>query len=183
MLRVVGLILLASASISGQAQSPGITYDCDTASGHFSQLILPAPAGDFTVTGLVQINQTYPNKTWMPVGKMMIGPPPPSPGAPQPVYAGFSFGALPGKAISRPEKTVQYLSFIAKGKEDEIIVPTFQALGPAHRFSARATATELTVTVGNEARTYALPAGPKAIQILCSTGEFLFTDLVIAPAP
>lgn len=183
MIRTVGLFVLAAASYSTQGQAASITYDCDTASGHYSQLVLPAPAGAFTVSGSVQINQTYPNKTWIPIGRIKVGPPPPSPGAPQPAFGGIAFSALPGKAVSRPEKFIQFLSFVTAGKKEEILRHSLQAMGPAQRFTARATATEVTFTIGSESRTFPLPAGPKSVEIVCSTGEFLFTDLVVAPIP
>ncbi|KAG5727712.1 hypothetical protein E4T56_gene19770, partial [Termitomyces sp. T112] len=54
--------------------TPAITYDCDTAASHFSELVLPAPAGSFTVTGQLQVNQLPPFDKFAPITRLMVVP-------------------------------------------------------------------------------------------------------------
>jgi hypothetical protein len=53
------ILAIFALAMPVMAQADPITHDCDTAAGHFSELLLPRPRG-LRVTGHLQINQIPP---------------------------------------------------------------------------------------------------------------------------
>ena len=54
--------------------------------------------------------------------------------------------------------------------------------GTAQPFTLAYDGSAVAVTVGNETRSFPLKIADPAVRIVCSTGEFLVTDLTISPA-
>ena len=180
MVRVLGMFAAAaSLSTAGSAAERAITYDCDSAPGHFSELVLPAPTVAFTVTGNVTVNAIAADKKWAPGARLLISPPSTSPGDNPEARAGVSLTALPGKSVGAKQQVVQYLSFTANGHEDEIITFSFKAPGAPQPFSLSYDGKSVVVAVDGETRAYPLVTSEPVVRIVCSTGEFLFTDLRI----
>jgi hypothetical protein len=169
-----GLIALAAP-----AAAAGISYDCDSAAGHFSDLVLPTPQGPFTVTGKVQVNHIATDKKWAPTARLRIGSAEPAPGAAPDNYAGFELTALPGKSVSMSPETVQAFSFDAKGREAEMIPASLSATGAPQPFSIGYDGRSVAVSIAGQNRTYQLTGSAPVVEIVCSTGEFLFTELTI----
>ena len=87
----------------------------------------------------------------------------------------------PRKAKSG-EKAVQLLNYNVQGKEDEVLPYSFMAKpGTVQPFTLIYDGSDLTVGLGNESKKIALSAVDPVIRIVCSTGEFLITDLAIKP--
>ena len=174
-------VVAAAAALTAGANAAErpITYDCDTAAGHFSELVIPAPVVAFTVTGNVRVNAIAKDKNWAPNAKLLISPPPTSPGDNPTSHAGISVTALPGKSVSVAMDVVQYLSFAGTGQKDEIIAGSFKAPGNPQPFSLTYDGQSVVATVGGESRTYPLVTTEPVVRIVCSTGEFLFTDVRI----
>ena len=177
----VTAVAFLTATAAGNAADRPITYDCDTAPGHFSELVLPAPAGAFTVSGNLSARAIAKDKQWAPTAKLLISPPPKSPGLGTDDYAGVTLTALPGKSVNVKMDVVQYLSFTTKGRDGEIIAGTFSAPGTAQPFGLSYDGRSVVVTVGSERRTYLLATTEPVVRIVCSTGEFLFTDIQVKP--
>lgn len=96
------ILILAAAtawSASAQAAPAGITYDCDTAADHYSELVLPVPQGSFAVQGKVRLLNIEKNTTFVPQTRIVIGNTPANPGAASTISDGFSLTALPAKAL------------------------------------------------------------------------------------
>jgi hypothetical protein len=186
------LILAATtawgASVSAQAAPAGITYDCDTAADHYSELVLPAPAGQFVVKGKVKILTTEKNTTFVPQTRLVIGNPPANPGAASTTSAGFSLTALPAKAVGIKAATkdaiVQFtqLENTRDGKRTEA-EPTGIGAPAEIPFAVTYDGTAVTTKASENSGATPLQLGSAVVRITCSTGEFLYTDLVIEALP
>lgn len=102
------------------ATSAGITYDCDTAADHFSELVLSAPAVPFTVTGNVQLRTLGGSAKYVPLVRVQVASAAQA-GVPPANYAGFSLMAMSidPKKSKAGQSAIQMLSYNLKGKEDE----------------------------------------------------------------
>lgn len=168
---------------AAHAAGAGITYDCDTAAGHFSELVLPAPSGPFTIVGNITVNTIAKDKKWAPSARVRIGSAPAGPGAAPSAFAGFSLAAVPGKAVSMNAETVQAFSFEAAGGEPQLIPASLGPTGSVQPFRLSFDGRAVAVAIGAEARSYPLVVNQPVVQIICSTGEFLMTDIKIEPTP
>jgi hypothetical protein len=179
-----GAIGLGSIMVPAAAGGAGILYDCDTAADHFSELALPAGSIPFSVSGKVQLNAIAPSKKFAAVARIQIASAA-APGQSPAAFAGFSLSALPADAQKTPSgaAAVQMLSYNVKGKDDDILpLSMTDRLGTAQPFTLAYDGSAVSVTLGNETRSFPVKIAEPAVRIVCSTGEFLITDLTIAPA-
>jgi hypothetical protein len=178
------LVVAAGAiGVPGAANAAGgITYDCDTAPGHFSELVLPAPPTPFTVSGNVRANSIVKDKKWAPLTRLRIMSAPASPGAAPTAYGGFELTALSGKDVGIAAETVQAVSFDTSGSKADIIPSSLQPTGAVQPFRLTYDGRTVTVEVAGQTQGFLIEANPSVVQVVCSTGEFLFTDLKLEPA-
>ncbi len=176
-------IAAAFLSMPVFATAKGITYDCDTAADHFSELVLPAGSAPFVASGNVRLNAMAESREFLPVVRVQIATPA-DPGSSPDEFAGFALTVVAkGKAKLPPGvAAVQMLSYTAKGKEDEVIPPSMLVTpGTVQPFSLAYDGSNVKVTLGSETRDFPLKAAEPVVRVICSTGEFLITDLTIAP--
>lgn len=174
-LGIIGLNLPAAASAAG------ITYDCDTAANHYSELVLPAPAGPFIVSGSVQLNALAEVSKYTPLARVQIASAS-VPGQSPESFAGISVMALPADAqkTSTGAPAIQMVSFNVNDKEDEIVpLSMLTKPGGAQQFSLSFDGRNVAASIGNDRRTLPVKASEAVVRIVCSTGEFLFTNLTI----
>lgn len=158
------------------AKAAGITYDCDTPSENFSELIMPQ-FGPFRVSGNLQMVVLRESSRYLPMGRIAVRDDSGSPDMPS-AWAGLTFTNMVG---SREVPTGLLVT--------ELVLPGNQAARTNLRAaSARTIAFTLTfdgarVTGMVDGQAFELPfsAANPAVQINCSTGEFLFTNLEISP--
>jgi len=177
-LYVIGSAFLA---LPATAAPQGITYDCDTAANHFSELDLPTDGVPFTVSGNVQLNSLAASKEYAAVARVQIAPSA-APGQPPAVFAGFALTALPVDPKKSPSgaTAIQALSWSVNGKDDEILPQSIMAKpGTLQPFALSYDGSKVLVTLGTETKSFPLGATKPVVRIVCSTGEFLFTDLTI----
>lgn len=175
---VGGLALLASPTI---IEAKGITYDCDTAANHFSELSLPVEGVKFTVSGKVQLNALAPSTNYTPLARVQIASSA-TPGMSPDVYAGFALAALPAdaKKTSSGSPAVQMLSYSVNGKEDDLLPRSLLATpGTVQPFTLSYDGNKVVVELGAETKSFSLKTSDPVVRLVCSTGEFLFTDLTI----
>lgn len=176
----VGLSLGVTPTLAAAA---GITYDCDTAAEHFSELILPPPDKSFVVSGSVQVRALARSKTYAPLARIHIASSG-APGQPSQAFVGFSLAALPAdskKSLSL-DSAVQMLSYNSGGRADEALPLSIASKpGTAQPFKLSFDGRQVTVNLGNETKTLPLQSADPVVRIICSTGEFLFTDVIISP--
>ena len=182
----VACAAVATATIlPTSASASGITYDCDTAANHFSELVLPAPAGPFTVTGTVQINALAAVTQYVPLARIQITSPS-APGAPATTSAEVLIEALPADAKKNPTgaSAVQFVGFrVDAQKEDLEPLSALEKAGTPEPFSLHFDGSQVAATIGKGSRTLPLKASAPVVRIVCSTGEFLITNLTISPSP
>lgn len=174
----------ALTALAQPATAAGITYDCDTAANHFSELSLPAPGVPFTVTGAVQLNALAQSTTYVPLARVQIAAST-APGKSPDAYAGFSLEALPANAKQTPSGSpaVQMLTWNSAGKEDEVLpLSLLTKPGTVQAFTLTYDGSNVSLNLGNEAKSFRMKAAEPVVRIICSTGEFLFTNLVIQPS-
>lgn len=175
---VGGLALLA---IPAAVEAKSITYDCDTAANHFSELSLPVDGVVFTASGKVQLNALAASDTYVPLARVQIASST-TPGKSPDVYAGFALKALPADAKKTPSglPAVQMLSYSVNGKDDEILPLSLTTKpGTVQPFSLSYDGDKVLVSLGAETRSFPLKTDNPVVRLVCSTGEFLFTDLTI----
>jgi hypothetical protein len=173
-----GLIALG---VPSTAVAQGITYDCDTAANHYSELVLPTVDGPFTVSGTVQLNALAGSTTYAPIARIQIASST-APGQSPSAFAGFSLSALPVDAKKTPSgaPAVQMLSYNSAGKEDELLpLSVVTKPGTVQPFKLSYDGSSVSVSLGNDAKTFPLKATGPVVRVVCSTGEFLITNLTI----
>jgi hypothetical protein len=176
----IALAFCASPALGAPA---GITYDCDTAADHFSELVLPPVGASFVVSGKVQLRTLARSKTFAPLARIQIASAADLGQSPE-AFAGFTLSALPvdAKKANSGAPAVQMLSFNFNGRADEMLPLSLMAKpGTAQAFTLSYDDGQVTVSLGNEVRKLPLKAVQPVVRIICSTGEFLFTDLIINP--
>lgn len=162
-----------------------IVYDCDTAANHFSELALPAPDGPFVVSGHVQINQIPQVDKFVPLARFGIAQTSPSPGSPPTDVAGFILNALPSKMIDPKLKdskaVVQYVEWdeLTGGVSKDHAAFGFAKMGEKLDFSLSYADGIVTARISGQEQRIAINAPLPVVRIICSTGEFVFTDLRI----
>ncbi|MFL6844254.1 MAG: hypothetical protein ACJ8ER_05170 [Allosphingosinicella sp.] len=177
-LYVAGLALSASAA---PAEAAGISYDCDTAAGHFSELVLPSAGAPFVVSGNVQLNALAASKTYAPIARIQIASSS-APGQTPDAFAGFTLTGLPADAKKAPSGAVQMLSYNSNGRDDEILPLSLMTKpGTVQPFTLSYDGRQVEVKLGNEAKSFPVATAEPVVRIVCSTGEFLFTNLTIKP--
>ena len=162
----------------------GITYDCDTAANHFSELVLPAPAGPFTVTGNVQLLALAEVTKYAPLARVQIASAT-EPGQSPASFAGVSVTALPADARKTPSGSpaIQMVAFNATGKEDDVVpLSTLAKPGGTQSFSLSFDGRNVLAAIANERRNLSVSASAPVVRLICSTGEFLFTNIAIQPS-
>ncbi|HEX8224205.1 MAG TPA: hypothetical protein VF605_10360 [Allosphingosinicella sp.] len=171
-----GLALWATpAPVAGA----GITYNCDTAADHFSELVLPSAEPAFVVSGTVQLRALARSKTYVPLARIQIASSS-APGKSPQAFAGFSLSAVATDAKKTSSEAIQMLSYNASGREDETLPLSLMVKpGTVQAFKLSYDGSQVTVNLGNEAKSFPLKTGEPVVRIICSTGEFLFTDLTI----
>ncbi|MFZ5793298.1 MAG: hypothetical protein ACRCS5_12350 [Sphingomonas sp.] len=186
MTSALGLCVAATAvlALPGAAMAAGITYDCDTAADHFSELSLPTSGVPFTVSGHVQMNALAKSKTYVPLARLQIASAV-APGENPKDYVGFTLSAL----AADPKKTptgaaaVQMLAYNVSGKDDDVL-PHSVLEKPflLQTFRLSYDGSTVVVNLGKESKSFPLKVAEPVVRIVCSTGEFLFTDLAIKAA-
>lgn len=172
---------IVGLQLDSEATAAGITYDCDTAANHYSELILPAPAGPFRVSGNVQLDALAELSKYTPLARIQISSKS-EPGHSPESFAGVSVMALPVDATKSPTgaPAIQMVAFNVNGKEDEIVpLSMFAKPGGAQTFNLSFDGGNVSASIGNDRRTLPVKSSAPVVRIVCSTGEFLFTDLTI----
>lgn len=173
--------ILAAAVLPTTATAAGITYDCDTAANHYSELVLPAPAGPFIVSGNVQLNALAEVTKYTPLARVWISSPT-EPGQSPESFAGVSVMGLPVDAHKNPtgSPAIQMVAFNVAGKEDEI-EPLSMLVKPGgpQSFSLSFDGRNVSASIGNDRRTLPVKTSTPVVRFICSTGEFLFTNVTI----
>jgi len=173
---------MAVLLLPAAATAEGITYDCDTAANHFSELVLPSAGTRLTISGNVQLNALAGSATFVPIARIQIASaavPGQSPGA----YAGFSLSALPADPKKTPsgDPAVQMLSYNSNGKEDELLPFTMTTKpGTVQSFTLSYDGSSVSVNLGKDTKSFPLKTAEPVVRIVCSTGEFLFTNLTMS---
>ena len=178
------IIALGGFALPATATAGGITYDCDTAANHFSQLDLPTVGVPFTVSGNVQLNALAGSSTYVPIARVWIASSAP-PGRSPDAHAGFSLSALSAgaKKTSSGSPAIQMLSFNVTEKDDEVLPLSMMTKpGTVQPFRLSYDGSNVSVNLGNESKSFPMRTADPVVSIICSTGEFLFTNVAIQSA-
>lgn len=179
--------LVALASLPAQAVQNGITYDCDTAAEHYSDLVLPAPSGPFVVRGQVKLNAIAGFEKYMPMTGVSISEALERPGASSKEAVGFKLTGVPAKKLGIKTKdkdaVLQFFNWdeIKAGSAADHApqpLPDDQGAVP---FDLSYDGKSVTMHIAGKQQSFALNAATPVVRLICSTGEFLYTDLTIQP--
>jgi len=184
---VSAMLAISPATVTAQeTASAGITYDCDTAANHYSELSLPPGSIPFTVSGKVKLLSIVPGQDYVTMTRLSISNAAPQPGPSSEGWAGFQISVL--KRSAR-QSGVALISSTLRPKGGDNATDT---LGPPVVVEDADDLQELPFTltydgkqavlrVGDSQRALEFAAPRPIVRIVCSTGEFLYTDLVIRP--
>lgn len=180
-------LLLALAPTMAHAQTQGIVYDCDTAAGHFSELALPVPTGAVTVSGKLKLHQIAKDPKWAPVMRLSFAASS-QPGQSPTEFAGFQLTALPASKVGVKSKdknaVVQFLQWDERrgGQDQEHDIFGLTDSAPVYDFSLTFDGQSVTGSIGGREQRMTLAVPNPVVRIICSTGDFLITDLKISAA-
>ncbi|WP_277978641.1 hypothetical protein [Sphingomonas phyllosphaerae] len=105
-----------------------------------------------------------------------------TPGKSPDVYAGFALATLPAdaKKTLSGSPAVQMLSYSVNGKEDDLLPRSLLTPpGTVQPFTLSYDGKEVVVELGAETKNFSLITSDPVVRLVCSTGEFLFTDVTI----
>ena len=174
-----------SAPLTAHAQQVGITYDCDTAADNFSELVLPTPEGHFTVTGRVRLNKIAKINKYVPLTRLLVSETPAAPGQTPDDWAGFQISAFPEKSLGIKGKTsdavLQFLKWdqLTAGKSapnDPLVLSNYKDNLP---FTLTYNGDHVVTQIGDQQRRIPINIKHPVVRIICSTAEFLYTNLKI----
>jgi hypothetical protein len=160
--------------------SGGITYDCDTAADHFSDLVIPAGSVPFKVTGRVKLMTIAASKAFVPMTRLTISNASDQPGASNEGGAGFELMIAPVHNGKPPTLAMISSTTQEKGKDVVSKVLNMPA-APEAAFSLTYDGAAVTLDVDGHDAQLAFVAARPVVRIMCSTGEFLYTDLAVHP--
>jgi hypothetical protein len=182
---IVTSIALWTGASAALAQGPGITYDCDTPSGHFSDLVLPAPSGAFVVEGRVQLRQIATIKNFLPITRIAISSQPPAHGQPSAEVAGFVLTALPEAKLRKGagKGLIQFVNWDERHSGNTVEHPPIgiTAAPQEQAFQIAFDGQAVALKVGSHQQTLPFKGANPVVRIICSTGEFLYANLTISP--
>lgn len=178
-------IVLTFAAAAEQAQAGGINYDCDTAPGHFSELAIPVPAAPATISGKLKLNQIAKDPKWAPLIRLTLASPS-EPGQTPAESVGFKLTALPASKVglksANKNAVVQFLQWDERHGEREVEHELFGMTDtmPVHDFSLSFDGQSVTAAIDGQRQRMPISASEPVARIICSTGDFLITDLTIS---
>ena len=189
--RTIGITFVIMASFAMMTSAPamtapnGITYDCDTAADHFSELVLPAPKGPFIVRGQVKVKAIAASEEYVPLTRLAIMEAPEKLGASSQNQAGFSLAALPAGKLGVKTKDKNAVLHFANWDERKAGSEVSHDLFPladtqdARPFSLAYDGKSVVAQFAGQQQTMALDVDAPVVRLICSTGEFLYTNLTI----
>ncbi|HVR91083.1 MAG TPA: hypothetical protein VHG29_08340 [Novosphingobium sp.] len=155
----------------------GVTYDCDTAAGHFSELSLPASPA-FTVSGHLQILNLAQSKQYAPLARLTVSNATDVVGPSSEGWAGFEFMNLPGnKGLSTG--FLESTSLAKGGTKQNTVLGIASSRDVA--FSLTFSGNSVRMNIDGHENSIPFNADRPIVRISCSTGEFLFYDMEIVP--
>lgn len=165
-LRVFGALLTAAMAFSPLvAQGTAAKFDCDTAAGSFSEIDFSQPGPRYHVSGNVSAKQFRYNGTWIPVANVRIV------SADKQSFGGVRLQATTGRGGL--ELIVQSR---VQGRDNSMVVATLRK-GELATFSLDVVDGKMTIRVADK-----LFSGPEigagsAVNVTCSSGQFIFQNL------
>ncbi len=173
-----GILALSVPNFAQGKEAAGITYDCDTTVDHFSELILPSNSETFTVTGKVRLITAAPSEKYLPLARISISSADAEPGPSSQSWAGFEYLVFPEE--EGMPATLPFLTFSirAEGSENqmELVAPPSSA---EVNFELRLNEDVVEILIDGHSKKVNGAFEKPVVRIVCSTGEFLFTDLHI----
>jgi hypothetical protein len=169
--RMMSVVLLALglAMTGGEARAEKLEYDCDTTPDHFSELKLTQRGPAYAMTGSMTARGLYRGKDFATIGSVNLA------------AADDSWSVrigLTGHAKTSDKLLVGQLRIIRNGKSEESNFGVFNANAPVPFALTLAADGSGRALLGNQTLPVPIKAsGPVTASIVCSTGEFLFTDL------
>ena len=184
---VSATLAMSSATVTAQETAQaGIAYDCDTAANHYSELSLPSGEVPFTVSGKVKLLSIIPGQDYVTLTRLSISNAAPQSGPSNEGWAGFQVGVLkrsakqPGMALVSSTLRETGGDNATEALAPPVVVENVDDLQEV-QFTLRYDGRQATVRIGDSEKVLAFAAPRPIVRIVCSTGEFLYTDLVIRP--
>jgi hypothetical protein len=172
MIRATFLAAIAGLSVlvaAGEAKAQKLEYDCDTTPEHYSELKLTQSGPAYAVTGSLSARRLYRGKRFAPIGSVNLS------------AADGSWSvriSLIGYATESDKVVTGQLRIIRNGKAEEPSLGVFEVGKPVHFALSLAADGKGSASLGGQTLPVAVQAtGPVTASVVCSTGEFLFTDL------
>lgn len=163
---MIGITSMAAAlSLPQAAAAAPVDYDCDTPIGSFSELSQTQAGPAYSVRGSITARQWRDDRRWAASGQVRLD-------------NGDRSRSIAVKVVRQPREAQAAIEVTLQSDGD----PRTETLGTiglnqALPFELRLDASgEGVVVVGGQRRAFHLDLGPNAkVQVICSTGEYLFS--------
>lgn len=168
------LAALFTLSLTASANAGPMEYGCDTASGRFSAIELELPSVGLQVAGKIKAVELRKDPNWLPAANVRISS-----------IDGQQSAAVRMTAENAKAKvTNAYLEGEVDGSARQGS-PQSVALGAETPFSLKvATPKEVVLMIGSQTARLPVVLGDKVkLSITCSTGDFIFSELVWSNTP
>lgn len=176
---VLGLAIAIAFAAPTAAQERGVTYNCDTAADHYSELTFPTESS-FRATGKVRLLSMAKSEEYATIARLVVTNDQDVPGPSHEGWAGFTFLNMAG--LEDPVPGLLLATQREKGAKAE--EETFGiASDDEVSFELSYDGKQVDLQVDGHSATMPFTAHTPALRIVCSTGSFLIHDLVIEQRP
>jgi hypothetical protein len=159
------LITLAMGLSPEVANAAPAKFDCDTAAGKYSEFNLPQLGPNYHLSGRLSAKEYRPDRDWFPVANVRFV------SADRRIFGGIRLQIPAGSG--RVELVVQSKT----GEQPRDIGVAVLRKGDAAAFSLDVIDGKMTITVGGQGFPGPDVGAGAAVNLTCSSGEFLFEDV------
>jgi hypothetical protein len=157
---------------SPTAAAAALSYDCDTASGSFSELKQSQAGPSYRVSGRITARQLRVDKRWLPAGNVAIA------SADQKVFVMLKLSGL-----KRPKGPLEVILVNVDGGRKTQQVLGQIGLNETLSFTLSVQGSTARAEIGRMGGDTVAAIGPGgSVGITCSTGDFMFDDLKLDSA-
>lgn len=167
---LVSITAAAWLATTDAAAAQKLEYDCDTAADHFSDLKLAQNAAARSVRATITARAFYKSKSYLSLANLKLA---------APDNSWWVVIRIGGTAKAGTKAALAHLRFMRAGQIDEQLLGVVDASAPIAASLEIGADGKGTATIGGKSMRFEVPSGPVTAGVSCSTGEFLFSDLVI----
>lgn len=174
MRRLLTAVFLATSPAIAAAQTGPMTYGCDTASGRFSMIEIEMPAAALQVSGKIKPVEFRKDSNWLPMANLRL----------ESIDGQQSAAVRLGTDNAKSKQATAFMEGEIDGatRRGE---PLKVDLGAETAFSLKVLSpNNVVITIGGQSARLPVVLGNRVkLKVSCSTGDFIFSEVVWANVP